>query len=105
MSKNDNADNVPTSDEGAKTEAELRQIAAARQQFFVVIMNMSWQLAVVFLLPVVGGYYLDQHFNSSPLWTVVGFVIAVPASVLVVLRQARLVTPKPEKPGGKGGSK
>lgn len=48
--------------------------------------GMSWQLAVVVLVPIVGGYKLDQRFNSSPLWTLAGLVLAMIAMILVVRR-------------------
>jgi len=48
---------------------------------------MSWQLLVVLVLPLWGGYVLDQHLGSSPLWMCVGMGVAVLACVAVV-RQA-----------------
>lgn len=59
---------------------------------------MSWQLAIVVLIPVIGGFKLDQHFNTSPLWTIVGFLIAIGGMVIVVKRAVSavpVVTPGP----------
>ena len=49
-------------------------------------LNMTWQLALVVLIPIVGGFKLDQHFNSSPVFTLIGVVITI-LGVVVVLRQ------------------
>jgi F0F1-type ATP synthase assembly protein I len=53
-------------------------------QFVGAAVSMSWQLALVVLIPVVGGFKLDQHFKTLPLWTIVGFCIAVTGVVLVL---------------------
>ncbi len=47
---------------------------------------MSWQLAVVVLVPIVGGYKLDLRFHSSPLWTLIGLALAMIGMILVVRR-------------------
>ena len=62
-------------------------------RFLGAVMNMSWQLAVVVLVPVLGGHILDSHFKSSPIWTIAGFVVAVAAASVVVWRQATAVSP------------
>ncbi|MEO8105167.1 MAG: AtpZ/AtpI family protein [Candidatus Saccharibacteria bacterium] len=48
--------------------------------------GMSWQLAVVVIAPIVGGYKLDTWAHSSPLWTLVGLVVAMGGMILVVRR-------------------
>lgn len=57
-------------------------------------LNMSWQLAIVVLVPILGGYALDMRFNSLPLWTATGFVLALLSMVAVVWRQYKLFSPK-----------
>ncbi len=64
-------------------------------------LNMSWQLAIVVLVPFVGGFKLDNHFHSAPLWTIIGFVLALAGMSLVVWRQAQQLTPPST---GKGAS-
>lgn len=49
-------------------------------------LNMAWQLAAVVLLPIVGGYFLDQNFGSRPWFTVVGFALAMAGMLIVVSR-------------------
>jgi len=43
-------------------------------------------MVIAVLVPVLGGYYLDQTFKTSPWLTLVGFVIAVVLVVLIVRR-------------------
>ena len=57
-------------------------------------LNMSWQLAIVVLVPILGGYALDTHFKSLPLWTAVGFVLAMLSMVAVVWQQYKRFSPK-----------
>jgi F0F1-type ATP synthase assembly protein I len=66
----------------------------ARKQFYGAALNMSWQLAVVVLVPIVGGYQLDKALDSVPFLTVVGFFIAMAGTAVVMWRQLQLFTPK-----------
>lgn len=57
-------------------------------------LNMSWQLAIVVLVPLLVGVKLDKHFHSLPLWTGLGFLVAMAGMALVVWRQLKLFSPK-----------
>ena len=59
--------------------------------FLGAVLSMSWQLAVVVLLPIIGGYYVDQHFDSQPAWTIVGFVLALGGVITVFRQMLRIV--------------
>jgi F0F1-type ATP synthase assembly protein I len=71
--------------------------AGPQQQFISSALSMGWQLAAVFLIPVIGGLEIDKHFKTSPLFTLVGFVIAIAAACLIVWKSVKdlnnLVTP------------
>jgi hypothetical protein len=56
-------------------------------------LNMSWQLALVVLIPIVGGFELDQKLHTTPLLTIIGFVLAMVGMSLVVWHQLQLLTP------------
>jgi hypothetical protein len=85
---------APTSNKGdVETDLQLGKVSSARQDFLIAAANMSWQLAIVVLVPVIGGNELDKHFHSLPLWTIVGFVIAMIGMAGVVWRQLQLFTP------------
>ena len=68
-----------TSNSDAKSGAD--PVPAA---FTSAAIGMSWQLAIIVLLPILGGYKLDQVGNSSPLWTLTGLALALAGSIFVI---------------------
>ena len=58
----------------------------ASSQFIAATLTMSWQLAIVVLIPVIGGFEIDKHLGSSPVGTLIGFLIAMVGFGLVVKR-------------------
>ncbi len=66
-----------------------------RREFFVAATNMSWQLAIVVLVPIIGGFELDKALDTLPALTVVGFFIAMAGMGLVVWHQMQRFTPPP----------
>jgi hypothetical protein len=58
-------------------------------------LTMSWQLAVVVLVPIIGGFELDQKLNTLPALTIVGFVVAMAGMGAVVWRQLQIFSPAP----------
>ncbi len=57
-----------------------------KQLFIASTLSMSWQMALAVLIPIVGGYYLDQHFKTSPWITLGGALLAIILVVLVIKR-------------------
>ena len=72
-----------------------------RSEFFAAAANMSWQLAIVVLVPIVGGFELDKKLNTLPALTIVGFVAAMVGMGAVVWRQLQIFAP-PLPPSSKG---
>ena len=62
---------------------------AVRRQFFTAVIDMSWQMALVVLIPVVGGFKLDNKLDTLPMFTISGFVLAMAGMGLVVRRQLK----------------
>ncbi len=54
--------------------------------FVSMALGMSWQLAVVVLVPIVGGYMLDGRLHSTPWLTFTGLAIAAAAVFAVLWR-------------------
>lgn len=54
--------------------------------FLGAVLDMSWQLAVAVLVPVVGGAWLDKKLSSSHVFLFVGLGLAVVLSTIVVWR-------------------
>lgn len=68
-------------------EGDIQQTLAvftAKQQFFSSALNMSWQLALGIVIPVVAGVKLDEYFDSAPSLTLTGFFLATAMGVMVV---------------------
>lgn len=91
---------APTSNKGVHTpsSSELLKSSSARRQFAVFALNMSWQLAAVVLVPVLGGVRLDKALGTSYACTIVGLVVALAGSGVVLWRTMqsanRLPVPK-----------
>lgn len=47
-------------------------------------LDMSWRLAVVVLVPTIGGFELDQHLHTTPTLTIIGFILAMAGMALVM---------------------
>lgn len=50
----------------------------------VLAFNMSWQLLIVVVGPVLAGHWADSHFDISPWCTVAGMVLSLVGMVTVV---------------------
>jgi hypothetical protein len=61
--------------------------AQLRSSFYAAALSMGWQLAIVVIVPIVGGYYLDQHFHVAAAWEIAGFVVALLGFFVVVRQQ------------------
>ena len=69
----------PATGGGAKTKSPTTVFVSAA-------LDMSWRLAIVVLLPIIGGFELDKHLSTAPWLAIAGFVIAM-GGVFVVLKQ------------------
>jgi len=53
-------------------------------------LRLAWNLGYIIALPAVlfgfGGAFLDKEFNTSPLFLLLGFVLAIPLSTIGVYR-------------------
>lgn len=92
-----------TSSNQTPTQVDQSYVAA-RKQFFAAAANMSWQLSIVVLVPIVGGFELDKKFNTLPALTIVGFIIAMAGMAAVVWRQLQLFSPPPTTKPHNGSS-
>lgn len=59
-------------------------VFAARQQFLNSSINMGWQLALSVVVPVVVGVKLDDHFHTTPSYTLAALVLSVAGAAIVV---------------------
>lgn len=66
------------------------------EMFLMSVLNMSWQLAIVVLLPVIGGFKADQWLNTLPALTIIGFILAIVGMTVIVLKQLKKFGPAPK---------
>jgi hypothetical protein len=89
----------PTSIEDGHVDSHTSvQSGALRQDFYMAVLNMSWQLAIVVLLPIFVGVKLDKTFNTHETLTFIGLGVAVLGAAAVMWRAMksanRLPVPK-----------
>ena len=91
---------APTSIKGGRTSSSssLEKLVNARQQFVVFALNMSWQLALAVLVPILLGVWLDKLTGVSEAYVLAGLAVAAVGAAIVLWRtmQAanRLPVPK-----------
>jgi hypothetical protein len=62
-----------------------------RQQFMGAVLNLSWRLALTVLIPLIGGIQLDKKFDSSPSYTLTGFMLAIVFGCMAVWQTVKEV--------------
>ena len=72
-------------------EASGRQ----RSQFLVLATNMTWQLALAVLVPVIGGVELDKAFGTKYVFTFVGLGLALIGAAAVMWRTMQVANKLP----------
>lgn len=71
------AHHTPTTVRGDSTSvASTASRPTEKRQFVAAALDMSWQLAVVVLVPIFAGVQLDKHFGTEPSWMIAGFIVA-----------------------------
>lgn len=82
-------------DEPSDVLAEEIQLASrvfdAKQKFIAATLNLSWRLALTVLIPLIGGIQLDKKFDSSPSYTITGFMLAVVFGCIAVWQTVKEV--------------
>ena len=63
--------------------------------FFSMGLDMSWRLALSILIPVIGGTEADKHFNTAPLFLIIGFALATLLAVVTIRRTLKLANNLP----------
>lgn len=75
--------------------SDRTQKARQRNQFVFMALNMSWQLAVVILLPVIIGVQADKMLGTSYIFALTGVVVGLAGSGLVMWRTMRIASRLP----------
>ncbi len=85
---------------GGNIKVDSLSKTQARQLFMSAALNMSWQLAIGVLVPIIGGYELDKTLKTTPLLTILGLIIAMILCAVVVSKALKAFT-LPAKGGKK----
>ena len=82
---------APTSIKGGQTPSskEQEKTPDVRRQFVSATITMSWQLAIVVLVPIIGGVELDKAFGTSHVCLFIGLAIAAIGTTVVLWRTAQ----------------
>ena len=71
---------------------EQKKLPTAEQQLFVgTILSLSWQLLFVVVVPFIGGHYLDERNNTTPVFTLAGLGLALSLAALVTYRNYQIL--------------
>lgn len=56
---------------------------------------MSWRLAIVVLVPIIGGFELDKRWHTTPAFLILGFLMAGGGMALVLKQILNQYSPVP----------
>jgi hypothetical protein len=84
--------------ENAKTPSSGDKLTAPTNQrgvFVTMALTMSWQLAIVILVPILAGVRLDKTLGTGTTLTLVGLGVAVIGSIAVMWRTMQVANRLP----------
>ena len=59
-------------------------------QFLAAALNMSWQLAIVVIVPILVGSQMDKRLDLSPTMTIIGFIVAMAGTGVIMWKQLQI---------------
>ncbi|CAN5364724.1 hypothetical protein BH09PAT4_BH09PAT4_05160 [soil metagenome] len=71
---------------------DVDEVFFQQNLFYMTVLNMTWQLAVVVIVPIVAGFKLDEHFDLSPWLTLLGLLVAAGGMMVVVMSTVKRAT-------------
>jgi F0F1-type ATP synthase assembly protein I len=78
------------SNKGGQAVAKKEETAGKSRSngaiLIIAALDMSWRLAIVVLVPIIGGFELDKHLGSTPALTIVGFLAAMAGLFFIMKR-------------------
>ena len=80
-------------------------LSTYNSMFVGMTLTMSWQLAIVVIIPIVGGHLLDQRFGTEPVLTLLGVFLAFVGVIGVLVRIVRLANNRVADLDTKAGKK
>lgn len=78
---------APAPTPGPTQSSEDQQTAVNHKAvFFGAVLDMTWQMAIVVVVPIVGGFKLDGVAHTTPAFTILGFLVAMAGTFVVMKR-------------------
>jgi F0F1-type ATP synthase assembly protein I len=68
----------------AKTSPRVEKTTSQTSIFISMALDMTWRMAFVVLVPIIGGFELDKWLDTTPVFTITGFVLAMVGVGLVL---------------------
>ena len=67
---------------------------------WLIFLNLGWIIAGTMTLTLLGGYWLDTHFGTQPIFTIIGVVLGLAGCVYSFYRAvAKAASQETRKPG------
>jgi len=63
--------------------------------FITMAFDMTWRLAIVILVPVIGGYELDKKLHTNPVLLIIGFVVAMIGMAVIMWQTMQTANRQP----------
>jgi hypothetical protein len=60
------------------------KVRDAKRAFILGLLDLSWKMAAVMLLPIFVGLYIDSRSDQGQTFTLLGFVVGMIGAVLVI---------------------
>ena len=96
---------TPMDKRGTTSTVSGIDVSVYNNLFMSMALSMSWQLAIAVIVPIVGGYLIDQKVGTSPWLTLTGLVVAMVLTCVVLWRTVREANAKVASLQPKGGKK
>jgi Putative F0F1-ATPase subunit Ca2+/Mg2+ transporter len=77
------------------TPSLAEQSTVVRGTFLNMALNMTWQLAIVVLVPILAGVKLDKDFKTGSTCTFIGLGLALLGSIAVMWRTLQVANRLP----------
>jgi F0F1-type ATP synthase assembly protein I len=86
----------------SKTSSKVESTTTPSRVFVSMALDMSWRLAIAVLVPIIGGFKLDEALDTTPLLTIVGFLLAMGGMALIMWQTLQAANRMPiDKKAGK----
>lgn len=70
----------------AENAGDTQKRKSPKAVLVISALDMSWRLAIVVLVPIIGGFELDKHLGTTPVLTIIGFILAMIGLFLILKR-------------------